>query len=359
MAASDYTFQINGIVSTDKTVLQNLDILTGACATWLTYDTAAGQWAVVINQAGTSQASFTDSNIIGAITISGSGIDRLYNSVRVEFPHVDLNDNRDFILDTIPAGDWYPNEIANTLNMAFDCINDPVQAEYVGLIELKQGRLDQVIRFQTDFSRLGLTAGDLIDVTSSVYGFTNKVFRILSLKETDTDSGAIMLDITAQEYSAAVYSTADLARYTRTNSTGIVTMGAIGVPGTPEVNKTEYNSRPRVTISSTVPTGHVEAMEFWYTPDTYTYDVNRVYTLLDTIRPAAGNTLTYGNTITVTNDSLPSGNLYVKTRGINGQTTGPFSTPAGFVYTPVQVADSINENTTVTSGGSIATSLGA
>ena len=359
MAASDYTFQINGIVSTDKTVLQNLDILTGACATWLTYDTTAGQWAVVINQAGTSQASFTDSNIIGAITVSGSGIDRLYNSVRVEFPHVDLNDNRDFILDTIPAGDWYPNEIANTLNMAFDCINDPVQAEYVGLIELKQGRLDQVIRFQTDFSRLGLTAGDLIDITSGMYGFTNKVFRILSLKETDTDSGAIMLDITAQEYSAAVYSTADLARYTRTNSTGIVTMGAIGVPGTPEVNKTEYNSRPRVTISSTVPTGHVEALEFWYTPDTYIYDTNRVYALLDTIRPAAGNTLTYGNTITVTNDALPSGNLYVKTRGVNGQTTGPFSTPAGFVYTPVQVADSINENTTVTSGGSIATSLGA
>ena len=356
---SDYSFQINGIVSTDKTVMQNLDILTGACATWMTYDTNAGQWAVVPNQAGTSIASFDDTNIIGAITVSGSGIDRLYNSVRVEFPHIDLNDNRDFILDTIPSGDWYPNEIANTLNMAFDCINDPVQAEYVGLIELKQGRLDQVIRFQTDFSQLGLTAGDLIDVTNSIYGFDAQVFRILSIKESDTESGAIILDITAQEYDPAVYDATDITRYTRTNSTGIVTLGNIGIPGTPEVNKTEYDSRPRVTVSSTVPTGRVEAMEFWYTPDTYVYDENRSYTLLETVRPSTGNVFTYGNTITVSNDAVPSGNLYVKTRGINGVTTGPWSTPAGFVYTPVQVAGSINENTTVTSGGSIVTQLGA
>ena len=113
----DNVFRINGIVSTDKTVMQNLDTLAGACATWMTYDTNAGQWAVVVNQAGTSIASFNDSNILGAITVSGSGIDRLYNSVRVEFPHIDLNDNKDFILDTIPAADWYPNEIANTLNL--------------------------------------------------------------------------------------------------------------------------------------------------------------------------------------------------------------------------------------------------
>ena len=357
---SDYTYRINGIISTDKTVLQNLDILTGACATWMTYDTHDGQWAVVVNQTGTSRASFTDANILGAITISGSGIDRLYNSVRVEFPHIDLNDEKDYILDSIPYEAWFPNEIPNTLNMQFDCINNPVQAEYVGLIELKQGRLDQVVRFQSDFSQLGLKAGDLIDITNTVYGFTNKVFRILSIKESDTEAGAIILDITAQEYDDQVYSTTDLYRYVRNNSTGIATIGAIGVPGTPTVSKIELDSRPRVTISSTVPTGKVESLEFWYTTDTYTYDTNRVYTLLDTIKPSAGNTLTYGNTITVVNDALPSGNLYVKTRGVNGQTTGPFSTPAGFVYTPKQVTDTIGPDTTITdSSGSIVTQLGA
>ena len=356
---SDYTYAINGIVSTDKTVLQNLDILTGACNTWMTYDTHEGLWAVVINQTGTSVASFNDTNILGAIAISGSGIDQLYNSVRVEFPHIDLNDNKDYILDTIPNVNWFPNEIPNTLNMQFDIINDPVQAEYVGLVQLKQGRLDQIIRFASDFSKLGLKAGDLIDITSSTYGFVAKMFRILSIKESDAESGAILLDITAQQYDENVYSTDDLYRYIRTNSTGIATIGNIGVPGTPTVNKTEFDSRPRVTVSSTTPTGTVEAMEFWYTPDTYVYDANRVYTLLETVKPTAGNAFTYGNTITVTNDSLPTGNLYVKTRGINAQTTGPFSTPTGFVYTPVQTTQAISDTTQVsnTGTGSLLTAL--
>ena len=358
---SDYTYAINGIVSTDKTVLQNLDTLTGACNTWMTYDTHEGLWAIVINQTGTSVASFDDTNILGAIAISGSGIDQLYNSVRVEFPHIDLRDEKDYILDTIPSVDWYSNEIANTLNMQFDIINDPVQAEYVGLVQLKQGRVDQIVRFASDFSRLGLKAGDLIDITSSTYGFVAKVFRILSIKESDAESGAIILDITAQAYDANVYSTDDLFRYTRTNSTGIATIGNVGVPGTPTVSKTEVDARPRITVSSTTPTGTVEAMEFWYSRDDYVYDENRVYTLLDTVKPTTGNVFPYGNTVTIVNDTIAASasNLFVKTRGINGQTTGPFSTPAGFVYTPVQVTDAISDTTQVsnTGTGSLLTAL--
>lgn len=358
---SDYTYAINGIVSTDKTILQNLDTLTGACNTWMTYDTHEGLWAIVINQTGTSVASFNDTNILGAIAISGSGIDQLYNSVRVEFPHIDLRDEKDYILDTIPTGDWYPNEIPNTLNMQFDIINDPVQAEYVGLVQLKQGRVDQIVRFASDFSRLGLKAGDLIDITSSTYGFTAKMFRILSIKESDAESGAILLDITAQAYDANVYSTTDLYRYTRVNSTGIATIGNIGVPGTPTVSKTELDARPRITVSSTTPTGTVEALEFWYSRDDYVYDENRVYTLLDTVKPTTGNVFPYGNTVIISNDSIAASasNLYVKTRGINGQTTGPFSTPAGFVYTPVQVTDAISDTTQVsnTGTGSLLTAL--
>lgn len=356
---SEYTYAINGIVNTDKNVLDNMDTLASACNSWVSYDSHDGLWSVVINQAGTSVASFSDSNIIGAITIGGTGLEQLYNSVRVEFPHIDLNDNRDFIHDTIPSGDFFPNEIYNVLNLSYDCINDPVQAEYLGLVKLKQNRLDKTIKFSTDFSKVGLKAGDLIDITSSVYGFTNKIFRIVSLTESDQEDGNIIISITAQEYDANVYDTGDLSRYTRENSTGIQTIGNIGVPGTATVSKIERDARPRVTISSTSPTGLVEGMEFWYTTDTYLLDENRTYQLLDTVRPVQGNTFKYGNTVTITNDTLVAGNLYVKTRGINSQTVGPFSSPSGFVYTPVQTTNNIDENTTVSSTGGLVTALGA
>lgn len=356
---SDYTYRINGVVSTDKTVMQNIEELANATAAWITYDTHAGLWSAVVNQAEPSVASFDDSNIVGAIAISSSGMENLYNSVRVEFPHIDLRDEKDFVFDSIPAGDRVPNEIDNVLSIQYDVLNDPLQAEYLGLIELKQNRLDKVITFKTDFSQLGLKAGDVIDVTSEVYGFDNKLFRIEKLQESDTDSGNIEIIITAREYSDSVYSVDDLERFTRENSTGIVTMGNIGVPGTPTVSKVERDARPRVTISSTTPTGTVEALEFWYTTDTAILDSNRNYRLLDSVKPVQGNTFPFGNTITISNDGLSSGNLYVKTRGINRQTVGPFSDPAGFVYTPVQTTNSIDENTSVSSTAGLATALGA
>jgi len=360
MAYSEYTYSINGILGTDKTVLQNMETLAGAAASWVTYDSHDGLWSVVINEAGTSVASFDDSNIIGAIAIAGTGLDGLYNSVRVEFPHIDLNDEKDFIHDSMPAGDLFPNEIDNVLNIQYDIINDPLQAEYLGLVELKQNRLDLVVQFKTDFSQIGLKAGDLIDITSTTYGFVNRMFRIEKLVESDTDDGNIEIAITAREYSESVYSTDDLYRYIRTNSTGIQTIGNIGIPGTPSVSKIEQDARPRVTISSTTPTGTVDALEFWYTPDTYTLDENRVYQLLDRVKPSFGNTFPFGNTVTITTDSLNSGNFYVKTRGVNGQTLGPFSEPSGFVYTPVQTTNNIDENTTASSStGALVTALGA
>ena len=357
---SDYKYAINGVIDTNKSVMENMDVMAGAASSWMSYDTNEGLWSVVINREGTSIASFDDSNIIGSISISGTGPEQLYNSVRVEFPHIDLNDNKDFIHDTIPTEDFYPNEIYNALSLSYDCINDPVQAEYLGLIQLKQNRLDKVIRFKSDFSKVGLKAGDLIDITSTTYGFDAKMFRIVSLTESDQEDGSIILSITAQEYADSVYSTDDLSRYTRENSSGIATAGNIGVPGTATVSKIEKDARPRVTISSTSPTGIVEAMEFWYTTDTYVYDENRTYQLLDTVKASSGNTFAYGTEVTITNDTLAAGNVYVKTRGINSSTIGPFSTPAGFVYTPVQTTNNIDENTSVSnSTGTMVAALGA
>lgn len=214
-------YSFNGVLSTDKTVLQNLETLTEACNSFLTFDINTGKWCVVINRAGSSVASFNDTNIIGSISVSGTGLSELYNRVVVEFPHKDLLDQTDAIIDTIDPSQLYPNESTNTLNLKYDIINDPIQAELLGLIKLKQSRVDKIIKFQTDFTKLGLKAGDLIDVTSDMYGYTSKVFRIITIEEEDTDEGAIVLGITALEYDANVYNTSGIHRTLRTPVTGI------------------------------------------------------------------------------------------------------------------------------------------
>jgi hypothetical protein len=221
MTTINAQYTINGVIDTTKPVMQNINALANASGCWATFDINQGKWAVIINKVGTSVASFTDSNIIGPITISGTGLTELYNKVEVRFPHKDILDQVDTIIDSIPSGDLYPNEPLNTLSIQYDLINDPVQAEQLALMELKQSRVDEIIKFTTDYSKLGLKAGDLIDVTSAMLGYTNKVYRIITIEEDDgTDS--IVLSITALEYDTNVYDFTDIARYQRNRTNGIL-----------------------------------------------------------------------------------------------------------------------------------------
>jgi hypothetical protein len=60
-----------------------------------------------------------------------------------------------------------PNELDKKLTIQLDCINNPIQAADVGAVELNQNRVDKIIQFKTDYTSLGLKAGDLIDVTNT------------------------------------------------------------------------------------------------------------------------------------------------------------------------------------------------
>lgn len=350
-----YRYRINGVLSTDKTVMQNMEMICGACQSWLTYDINQGKWAVVINEPGTSTVSFDDSNIIGPVSVQGTGLRELYNTVRVEFPHVDLADEPDYIENTIPEVDRNANEPDNTLTINLDLINDPVMAESLGMIELKQSRVNRVIKFTTDYTHLGVKAGDLIDVTNSVLGYTNKMFRVVSMAEQDAEDGGINITITALEYDANVYNLDDIFRYERSNQNGLVTIGYVGAPTTPTITAFANSSRPRTTIATTVPTGIVDGIEFWFSSD------GTNYALLSTETPTGG-AFTFGQTVTYDYDKyVVTSNVYAKCRAINATTTSDYSNVGSLLnFAPVQITDAIGNNTSIldSAGVPIATLLG-
>jgi hypothetical protein len=216
-------FAVNGLIDTNNTIVQNLQELCAASGCWLSYDISQGKWAVAINSAGSSVASFNDTNIIGGINISSTGLTELYNSVEIEFSHKDIKDQKDYVIYSIADEDRYPNEQDNILEIQTDLVNNPVQAQLLAARQLKQSRVDKVIEFRTDFSKLGLKAGDLIDVTNTPYGFTSKVFRIVSIQEDDADDGVLSLSIQALEYDADVYDTTGLIYNERKIDNGIIT----------------------------------------------------------------------------------------------------------------------------------------
>jgi hypothetical protein len=336
-----YLYRFNGVVDTNKPVLQNMETLTSAAGSWLTYDITQGKWAVIINKPGNVVASFNDSNIIGGIQFGSTSLTELYNAVKVTFPRDDLNDQRDFVRAEILAVDRNANEPDNDLNIDYDILNDPVQAEYLGLLELGQNRQDQTISFVTDYSMLGLKAGDIIDITSDQYGITDYLLRITNVTEQDDDAGGIQLQIIGVLYNADIYNP-DLSRYERSNQNGLITLNGINQPGNITTTLYEKNSRPRILANTTVP-GNVaiENVELWSSTDNVNFE------LVGNLPPPGGGTYSIGNVVSFDFDRAATGNVYLKSRAINSSASGPYSNIATIPYTPVQVTDAVGANTTL------------
>ena len=368
-------YRINGLIDTGKPVMNNLENIANSCASWITYDITAGKWSVVINKVGTSAHSFTDSNIVGAIKLSGSGLDELYNSVEVQFPMRDIKDQNDYIRIDIPTVDRKPNEPDHILTLNYPLVNSPVQATLLGFLELKQSRVDYIIEFSTDYSKNDVLAGDVIDVTAETYGFTNKLFRVLQIQEIDSANG-LEYKITALEYADSVYDTGTLEYYNRSNADGVITIGDIGTMATPTITKTQVDRKPSVLVESTIPdntdvnnqAGIIEGVEIWYYPipasELPTWesvdDEARIYTLHSTVRPF-GETYAPGAAFSHSISDFDAANLLIKLRATNAVTQGQYSTRSGLIaYVPKQTTDNITNETEVDDGsGNILTSLGA
>lgn len=334
---------INGLIDTTQPVLDNMKKLADAANAWISYNTTAGKWVVVINKTGTSVASFTDSNIIGDISISGTSLTQLNSIANVKYQNTDILDKTDFVKISIPSEDLYANEPGKTIEISLPYTNSQVVAAKIGLVQLKQGRIDKIIRFKSDFSFIELRAGDLIDVTTSVYGFTQKVFRIITIAESFDDEGVLSMDITALEYDAAVYDY-NITEFAVETDNGILGIGSIGKPNTPTVTKTEQSNSPRIVINGVAPSGVVDAVEFWITFDVSVSEASRNYIKIGQFTSTTGVSLTEDEAVSYTYTGLSQSDFYVKIRGINSITSGPFSDPSGLIeYVPIVVADTVSD----------------
>lgn len=214
-------FRINGVIDTDQPVWQNCELLAESAASFMTYSYHQGQVGVIINAPAQPIKHFTDNNIIGDIDVTEIPLRDLYNSVEIDFPHVDLLDQRDIINFEIPVAQRLERESPSTLKISTDFFNNPVQAQQIALTEIRQSRLNIIVSLTSDYTSMNLTAGDVIELTNEYYGFDQKLFRIVSVSEQDTDDGSITMNFVMIEYSDSVYDYENLSRLIRTRKTGI------------------------------------------------------------------------------------------------------------------------------------------
>lgn len=354
------TIRINGLIKTEEAVLSNMERITTAASSWLSYDIHTGKWTVIINKIGTSIASFSDSNIVGEISISGTSLTQLNNVAYVKYQNTDILDTTDFVRISIPDNELFANEPRSSTQLDLPLTNKQAVAMKIGLQQLKQERIDKIIQFKSDYSYINIKAGDIIDVTSDVYGYTNKLFRVITTEETENDTGSIEISFTCLEYNSSVYDY-DIQEYLVETDDGILQQGSIGKPNAPTVTKMQVSNVPRIVIAAVVPSGIVDAIEYWITFDTTVMnDSARTYIKIGEYSNTNGLTLTENTTVSYTYSQLGQSDFYVKVRGVNNLTTGPYSDPSGLIqYKPTVVANGINSDSQVIDGMGIAlTALG-
>jgi hypothetical protein len=266
-------YVINGVISTGDTVKNSIEKISQGCAAWTTFDYSEGQWKLLNNRAATvdeldNAFEFNDDNILGEVGITATNLEDLYNQLEVEFASRKIRDQNDYFKGAIDPSEMNDLEPANNLSMRLEMVNNALHAARIGLIELKQSRVDKIISFRADYSAIQCEAGDVVKVTNDVYGFTDKLFRITKLREVEGEEGTITVEVTALEYDSTIYTDETLTDSADTPGSGIPTFGgsaslpAPSVPTVEIISTTTPSFRLSTTISptSTAP----NEIQWWY-----------------------------------------------------------------------------------------------
>lgn len=256
---------------------------------------------------------FDDNNIIGGISISSTRLDDLYNKYEAEFFDKYNKDQRAYARDELPSGLRNPQEPDNQLRISLEFTNNSVQANILSNIELRQSRDDLIIEFTASHYGIQAEAGDVIKVVNSIYGWAPKLFRVMRVKEVETEEGGLIVNIQALEYNGDVYTIEPLTEFTTEANIGIPpvatggTSGNIQTPDNNLVSVVETNntsSVPFIVLSVQVPItgGPYEVIEVWYAESpTATVPVDNAYTRLMTHKPPPpASVYNNGRSITVT-----------------------------------------------------------
>ena len=221
-------WQIDGMLSTYQPVLNNIDELSQSCSSFFTYDNKSGKYKMVPNRALTTAEKanvfvFNDDNITSKVDITSTELYSLYNGVEAEYPSYEQKDQTKVALVTTPAGDRNANEPENVLNTRFNLVNDAPRVKNLSNIDLRQSRLSTTMSFEATHEALQVDVGDVVKVTQALYGYTDKLFRVMRVSEVEREDGVLRTKVLCLEYDDSVY--------THTRELSDSALNLSGIPG--------------------------------------------------------------------------------------------------------------------------------
>ena len=224
--ASDINiFDCNAVVDTSKKVLDNVrDIIKGMRG-YLPY--VQGKYKLVIETIGSASVSLTEDDIIGGYALASPTKNSKYNRVIVSY----VNPDRNYQVDEVQFPPIDDSGLASadqhaTMKTAdggfllegrfdFRTITSTYQAEEMAEIILRRSRESLGLTINCGFKAYELHIGDIVNVSLSSLGFSNKAFRVLSM----TFNEDYTINLQLVEYQASHYTWATKQQVSSTPTT--------------------------------------------------------------------------------------------------------------------------------------------
>ena len=193
-------YTCNGIIELNKKPVEVIEDLISSCAGTLTYQ--QGKFKLKVGKASSSVKTLTDDDLSGDLKIvTRPKRSQIYNKVKGTFVDATTDFSiKEFNTQESSAYQTSDGEtIVNEIELPFT--TDPVEAQRLALIVLKQSRQMMTLDLLLKPEHLDLGVGDVISLSNIKLGFTAKKFFILQY----TLNADLSVSVIAQEYADEVY----------------------------------------------------------------------------------------------------------------------------------------------------------
>ena len=248
-------YRLDGVIDASRPVGGVLEDMVTSCAGTLFY--GAGQWVLKAGAYSTPVKTFTDDDFRSGITletkismrdnfnvVQGTFIDEAEGYITGDYPQVS---NATFLSED--------NNQESILDLNLPFTTNATSAQRLAKLTLLRGR--EQMSFSADFSTdaIEVEVGDIVQLTHARYGFTNKLFEVLSWQPKVRDEdGALLISMSLRETSQAAFDWNASDATATSNSNTVVpdastnsTIGSITATNT-GFEDTDGTFVPRITL---------------------------------------------------------------------------------------------------------------
>lgn len=199
-------YTINGVVRAESTIGGALSDMMQSCNGALYY--SGGKWKLRVGVYEPSVKSFTLDDLRSGITLPtkmsrrdnfnrviGTFVDADQGWIENDYPAVEST----IFLNVEDAG------IENTMDLPLPMVTNSARAQRIAKQALFRSREQMTISAEFGLSALAVEVGDIVDLTVSEYGWTNKEFEVKSWKLVISGEGGVRVGMVLRETSETAF----------------------------------------------------------------------------------------------------------------------------------------------------------